>query len=250
MYYQGNLHKCLQPNIHGTSYGTEPENQRQKGLVRCEIPGRSSAKNGLLVHVVVALRPSHSIVFAAREQLAFLIPHNKRFHLLLDQIPTGQTHTSLSVRGLNFWQIRHSRVLKLFANLPRIVASELQWMVVSVFALQCSTSEYVLAGAPAGFEFGSGTECECPHSHQISVTITCRIWFQVTFVWWFSKSIFQILLFEGAGVSVSYLGFSDWPWETLWRVLSRVRHLDVYSIILMIFISYFCSSCGVYAHKP
>jgi hypothetical protein len=114
----------------------------------------------------------------------------------------------------------------------------------SLAFLQCSMSQCVLAGALAGYKFGSGTDCECPHFHQTSVTIICRILFQVKFL---CKSNLQILLLEGAGVSVSYLGLSDWPWETLARVLSWVRQDDVHNIILMIFISYFGSSCGVYA---
>lgn len=116
MYYQGNLHKCLYPIMtQGISYGTGPKNHRKKGLVLCEILERSSARNGLIVHIVVALRPSRSIVFTAREQLPFWIPHNKHLHLLASTKFLLANHIP-SVRRLNFRRIRHSCVLKLFCK--------------------------------------------------------------------------------------------------------------------------------------
>jgi hypothetical protein len=77
----------------GTSYGTGPKNHRKNDLVLCEIPGRSSAKNELLVHIVRrALSCS-----PAREQTAFFDSTEQApSSLSLHEIPVGQPHTTVS----------------------------------------------------------------------------------------------------------------------------------------------------------
>jgi hypothetical protein len=130
MYYQGNLHEFLW--LLGQVMGQGPKIIGKMTWCCVKFLDGARRKMNCSSTSSVALYRVHPLA----SKLPFLIPQNKHLHLLASTKFLLANHILLSVRRLNYWRIRHSCVLQHFANRPRIVASELQWMVVSVFAMR------------------------------------------------------------------------------------------------------------------